>query len=398
MKFISTLFLSILSLISIHSAYAGFYISNGTLYENNGSPFVMRGINHAHAWYTDKLETALSGISSTGANTVRVVLSNGYRWSKNDHSDVSHIIQLAKEKNLITVLEVHDTTGYGEDSSAATLDSAANYWIDIKDALVGQENYVIINLGNEPFGNGAAANSWLNDTKNAIAKLRNAGLTHTIMIDAPNWGQDWQNIMLDNAQSVFNSDSQHNTIFSVHMYEVYNDYNSVNNYISSFINKGLVLVIGEFGATHKSNDVDEGSIMERSNTLNIGYIGWSWSGNDSTTSDLNIVNHWNSNSLSTWGNTLINGDNGLKSTSKIASIFTCSTHCNNSSTDEYPICHSSESDPDGDGWGWENNQSCLVSSSEGGNQTDYPYCSSSSSDPDGDGWGWENSTSCIVNN
>lgn len=29
-----------------------------------------------------------------------------------------------------------------------------------------------------------------------------------------------------------------------------------------------------------------------------------------------------------------------------------------------PICQSSASDPDGDGWGWENDASCIVASSD----------------------------------
>jgi len=51
-----------------------------------------------------------------------------------------------------------------------------------------------------------------------------------------------------------------------------------------------------------------------------------------------------------------------------------------------PTCSSAASDPDGDGWGWENNQSCKVA----------PKCASAASDPDGDGWGWENNQSCMV--
>lgn len=51
-----------------------------------------------------------------------------------------------------------------------------------------------------------------------------------------------------------------------------------------------------------------------------------------------------------------------------------------------PVCVSAASDPDGDGWGWENNQSCKV----------IPDCASAASDPDGDGWGWENNQSCKV--
>lgn len=58
----------------------------------------------------------------------------------------------------------------------------------------------------------------------------------------------------------------------------------------------------------------------------------------------------------------------------------------------YPSCVSAASDTDGDGWGWENNQSCKVVST----LPTYPTCTSAASDPDGDGWGWENNQSCKV--
>ncbi|AVR97152.1 cellulase family glycosylhydrolase [Pseudoduganella armeniaca] len=54
-----------------------------------------------------------------------------------------------------------------------------------------------------------------------------------------------------------------------------------------------------------------------------------------------------------------------------------------------PTCASAASDPDGDGWGWENNQSCKVAPAA-------PDCANAASDPDGDGWGWEGGMSCRV--
>ncbi len=68
-----------------------------------------------------------------------------------------------------------------------------------------------------------------------------------------------------------------------------------------------------------------------------------------------------------------------------------------------PLCRSASSDSDGDGYGWEANNSCRVASStsftdaaaadsESGN----PQCTSASVDPDGDGYGWENNRSCVV--
>ena len=64
MKFTKAVF-SLLLFIWVSSAHAGFYVSNGVLYEGNGNSFKIRGINHAHTWYTDKLNVALSGIAAT---------------------------------------------------------------------------------------------------------------------------------------------------------------------------------------------------------------------------------------------------------------------------------------------------------------------------------------------
>ena len=66
---------------------------------------------------------------------------------------MANVIQLCKSNRLICVLEDHDTTGYGEDSAAVSLASAVSYWKEIQSVLTGQEAYVIINIGNEPYGN-----------------------------------------------------------------------------------------------------------------------------------------------------------------------------------------------------------------------------------------------------
>ena len=64
-----------------------------------------------------------------------------------------------------------------------------------------------------------------------------------------------------------------------------------------------------------------------------------------------------------------------------------------------PQCESSSSDSNNDGYGWENNSSCVVpgtSAEVETNRPQHPTCSSPAVDPDGDGWGWENDVSCVV--
>ena len=75
-KFGQALVVAVMASISAVQA-AGFTIKGDQLIDANGNPFVIRGVNHPHAWYADKLETAIPEIAKTGANTVRVVMGTG---------------------------------------------------------------------------------------------------------------------------------------------------------------------------------------------------------------------------------------------------------------------------------------------------------------------------------
>ncbi|MFJ1923711.1 cellulase family glycosylhydrolase [Streptomyces sp. NPDC088131] len=300
------------------AAATGLHISGGRLLEGNGSDFVMRGVNHAHAWYPGETQS-LADIKATGANTVRVVLSDGFRWSENSPADVAAVIAQCKANRLICVLEVHDTTGYGEDSAAGTLDHAADYWIGLKDVLAGQEDYVVINIGNEPWGNTDPA-GWTAPTTAAIQKLRAAGFAHTIMVDAPNWEQDWQGVMRDNAQAVYDADATGNLIFSIHMYSVYNTAEKVTDYLNAFVDAGLPLVIGEFGGpADQYGDPDEDTMMATAEQLGLGYIAWSWSGNTDPVPDLTIG--FDPTRLSSWGERVFHGADGIARTSREATVY-----------------------------------------------------------------------------
>lgn len=312
---------SMLYLVSPADAAVGLRVSAGRIVESNGNTFVMRGVSHAHVWYPTQT-SSFANIKALGANTVRVVLGSGQKWGPNTASDVANVISLCKQSRLICVLEAHDTTGYGEDSTAATLNQAVSYWLSIQSALAGQENYVIINIGNEPFGNNAQVSAtWATATSNAINRLRNAGLDHMIMVDAPMWGQDWQGIQRDNAAAVFASDPDRNTVFSIHMYGVYDTAAEINAYLNAFQTAGLPLVIGEFGHNHSDGNPDEDTIMAQAQSRGLGYIGWSWSGNGGGVEYLDMVTGFNPASLTSWGTRIFNGANGIRQTSREATVY-----------------------------------------------------------------------------
>ncbi|WP_213457056.1 cellulase family glycosylhydrolase [Rhizomonospora bruguierae] len=310
---------SILIAMQPAEAAVGLHISGTNIVEANGRTFTMRGVNHPHVWFTSQT-SSFANIKALGANTVRVVLGSGKRWGPS--TDVPNVISLCKQNRLICVLEVHDTTGYGEDGAAATLDEAVNYWISQKNNLVGQENYVVINIGNEPIGNNNAS-QWTAATTAAIQKMRTNGFQHLLMVDGPNWGQDWQYVMRDNAQTVLNADSQRNTVLSIHMYDVFNTASSITSYLNTFRTNGWPLVIGEFGWRATSSNVDDQTILAEANARGLGYIGWSWAGNNDPI--LDMTNNFNASQLTTWGQRIFNGTNGIKATAKEASIYSGAT-------------------------------------------------------------------------
>ncbi|MEU8001222.1 cellulase family glycosylhydrolase [Catellatospora sp. NPDC049111] len=306
---------SILVAVSPAEAAVGLHISGRNIVEANGQNFIMRGVNHEHVWFIGQT-SSFADIKAAGANTVRVVLGSGKRWGPSN--DVANVINLCKQNRMICVLEVHDTTGYGEDGAAASLDEAVNYWISQKSVLVGQEDYVVINIGNEPIGN-TNAGQWTAATVSAIQKMRTNGFQHLLMVDAPNWGQDWQYVMRDNAQTVLNADTQRNTVLSIHMYDVFNTATAIRDYLDRFQNNGWPLVIGEFGWQRSSNNVDDQTLIAEANARGLGYLGWSWAGNNDPYLDMTV--NFDPAQLTTWGLRIFNGPNGIKATAKQATIF-----------------------------------------------------------------------------
>lgn len=305
------------------AAPVGLHVAGTDLVERDGTPFVARGVSHAHTWYPTQTPTAIPAIRAAGANALRVVLSDGGRWTRNDAADVADVVERCREAELVCMLEVHDTTGYGEQAGATTLAAAAEYWVSLRDVLAGTEDFVQINIGNEPFGNTDAVSArWAADTSAAIARIREAGLRHNLVVDAPNWGQDWKGTMRTDAPQVAAADPRGNTLFSVHMYGVYAQASTITAYLDAFEEMGLPLVIGEFGHDHSDGNPDEATIMREAVRRGIGYYGWSWSGNGGGVEYLDMVTSFDPERMTPWGELVFEGPDGIRRTARTATFFT----------------------------------------------------------------------------
>jgi mannan endo-1,4-beta-mannosidase len=296
----------------------GFSIDGTQLIDANGNPFIMRGSTHPDVWYQGEF-ASFGEISDLGANTVRVVLGSGQRnWGVTSAARVQQIVDECKAQRLICVLEVHDTTGYGEEAGAATLDQAVTYWEGLYSVLEGEEAYVLINIGNEPIGNTNPA-QWTQATVNAVDRMRDIGFEHTLVVDAPNWGQDWTNTMRANAPTVAAADPLGNTMFSVHMYQVYSSPQTVIDYFDAFEAMNLPLIVGEYADTHQGSTVAWETIQSEAHRRGIGWIAWSYSGNSDPI--LDQVLSFDPNQMTTYGQRVFNSTYGIGNTAERATVY-----------------------------------------------------------------------------
>ena len=303
--------------VTAKAASDGFYVNGTTYYDANGNPFVMRGINVPHAWFPEQTKTAIDAIAKTDSNTVRIVVADGETYTKTTYNELVQIIEWCKQNQMICVLDVHDATG---SDSVDSLMNAVRYWIEMKNALIGNEKYVIVNIANEWHGTWDGA-KWAEGYRTAVQMLREAGIKNMLMVDCAGWGQ-YPDSIRDYGKSVFESDPQKNVVFSIHMYEYAGgSADTVKQNINNALGIGSPLVIGEFAHRHTDGDVDEDTIMSECRIKNIGYLGWSWYGNNDKYAYLDIATDWAGAGLTEWGNRLVNGVDGIRQTSQICTVF-----------------------------------------------------------------------------
>ena len=296
----------------------GFKVEGTKLLDANGNEFVMRGVNHAHSWFVQNDFAALQAIDKTDANAVRLVLADGEQWTRDTVESINKLLELCKQYEMIAILEVHDATGK---DSIDSLNTAADFWIEVKDSLIGNEDTVILNIANEWIG-GWSSGTWAKGYTSVIPKLREAGIKNTIMVDAAGWGQYAKSIK-DKGKEVFESDPDRNTMFSIHMYgSAGKDESTIRKGLEGATDQGLCVCVGEFGYKHSDGDVDEDFIMDYCEEQGIGWLGWSWKGNGGGVEYLDISIDWDGKKLSNdWGAVLVNGAKGIRATSKKCSVF-----------------------------------------------------------------------------
>ena len=254
-----------------------------------------------------------------GCNTLRLNISNGKKFSYCSKSEVETLIKLCEDNKMVCVLCVHDPLG---SNSIDDLDKAVEYWISIKDAVIGHESTVIVNIANEWVAQWKpGASTWQEGYVKAVKNLRNAGIKNTIMVDCAGYGQ-YPGVIGTNGSAVFNADPMKNLMFSIHMYQ----YDAgTDDQVRSNIDQALAinvpLCIGEFAYSHEGTAVAYQTIMDYCQEKRVGYLVWSWTGNGGGAEACDMFGGYDENDVKENGRLTVWGTNGIKATSKECTVY-----------------------------------------------------------------------------
>ena len=313
-----------------------FSIADGRLLDPTGEAFVIRGVSTPHAYYFDESVAAIPRIKELGFNTVRIVwcADNLIRSGRCESKDLRPLSSLrealsrSKAARLVTVLNLQNATG---SDSPDDLDKMVEYLTrsDVKEVLLEYQESLLINVANEWYGTWDRSSNYLAGYQSAVKDLRSAGLPHVLIIDARGYGQDTSSIT-EQGKDLIALDP--NLMISAHLYDVFGRSDRVSNLFSAVRSQKIPFIVGEFGCSHGSGKrVACETIMAEASRpeAQYGYIGWSFSGNSSTLKDLDVVEASDWSTLTTWGQTLVSGTGGVRSTAKEACFFTGGSACGN---------------------------------------------------------------------
>ena len=317
----SLLLLSSFLSIQLHAqALVSFRVKDGRLYDGLGAEFIIRGINNPHIWYGEPAYKGLDAIAETHANTVRVV------WqTKGTAIELRRIIARVVALKMIAIPEIHDATG---SNKIKAVEEAAKYWAreDIKSVLNEFKPYIILNIANEWMNNKGKSVDWFKAYRSCISIIRSSGLTHCLLVDAGGWGQDLEPTK-QYADQLIKEDPEHNLLFDVHIYGSWNDNAKIDRELKYFIDHRLALLVGEFGYNYKDGKnnlgckVDAAHLIQKCQELGIGYMPWSWTGNNKENQWLDMVSIKDWKTPTAWGELMLNSENGIRKTARVCTVF-----------------------------------------------------------------------------
>lgn len=256
--------------------FAQFRVQGRFLKDTAGNNIVFYGVNvpiYGSGWKDDLDAVAQAIKNNTKANAVRMLWysAKGIRdIALQNHStpppyysrlaNLDKAISLYASLKMLPVVYLSDLTDLNDYSIAGFNKYIVPFWTSpaVIQLIKKHKNHLIINLEDEwgatwdslSLGTPAGGNRFVNTYTRLIRKLRQAGVSVPIMIDAPDGGSNGD-FLVSVGQRLLQNDPLHNLLLSVHTYwtkenglinHCPSDY---THYIQRLKNSNLPFVLGE---------------------------------------------------------------------------------------------------------------------------------------------------------
>ena len=317
-----------------------FFGTNGNkIVDPCGNEFVMRGVNYSLAddWnFPGNLNNGKelsSQIILANPNTVRIQWYVDYGQPSRPSltlAGLDSVISRFAAANITTVLEIHDFTHIHTDTTAFNT-QVIGWWTSqlVLNLINKHKSHIFVNVANEygpamyPAPNytlnpnyASQITTWVTHYKTIITSLRNAGIEVPIIIDAPNYGMDYQTVI--NNGTVFNNhDPLNKIIMSCHAY-----WNSNASEMASIVNQLSALTVpvifGEVGnVDFACAPIQMNSLLQACQDKDMGWLAWTWNRDECSVRNMTANQPGNPNSttdgqfstLTAYGQTIVNNAN-----------------------------------------------------------------------------------------
>lgn len=315
-------------------ASANFTISNGQILDPNGNPFVFRGVAIRNDLAPEQTLQSLKDIAAAGANSALIELAplpNGGHLNTIERQELiewlKKLVETCRENKLVCVLEPN----WNSPTNGQMLHYIFSIGVEV---LRNAQDVIVLSVGNRTQGHFPLSyedyeiriNGHINETNGAQPTIKGGYL---LMVDGSQLGQDPNKDMLTLAKKN-KAAGINNVIYSVDMFDAYTSPAAVRDYMESFAQAGIPLVVGGFATTTYRNPNDRtplppvsplpaAAVMQYAQQFGFGYFAWQWGTNEAN--PLNLVQNWNPLTPTSWGQLALNDVNGIKATAKTATHF-----------------------------------------------------------------------------
>jgi mannan endo-1,4-beta-mannosidase len=273
---------------------ATFKVVGRDLIDPCGEKVLLKGVNKMSIFDQEDIygQNYFPEIAKTNANCVRIVWFATHS-STQQLAQFDSLIKNCIKHKMIPMIELHDATCNWD-----LLDDVVAFWVkpEVVQLIQKYQHTLLVNIANEAGAQDKVTEAqFLAGYKDAITKMRNAGIKTPLVIDGPDCGKNLD-IVVQTSAELIQHDPDHNVMFSVHTYwsnlaiQTFAGPTFIKDQLQKAVDNNVPLILGELcavGGWPGSDDdqtlictplgaVDYKTLLAEASTRNIGWLLWEW--------------------------------------------------------------------------------------------------------------------------